>query len=200
MLRAMSQGNEKKMLFMAIGGGLAFVGAIISLWGLYNWYQSFGVHDRFAGIGGALGQLVADKLASNYRIKGTIGLFFGFVFLAAGGGAGFFGFKQGGSAPAAGIGNPQTLQSQGGAFAQQPQPQYGQPGQDPSYGQQPQQAYPQQPQQGYQQQPQQGYTEQQGYAQQGYPQQPQQGYPQQPQQGYPQQPPQGGGPQGWGQG
>ena len=30
---------------------LLFVGAILSLYGLYQWFQSFGVHDRFAGIG-----------------------------------------------------------------------------------------------------------------------------------------------------
>ncbi len=207
MLARMSQGNDKKIVFMAVGGGLAFFGAVFALYGMYNWYQSFGVHDRFAGIGGSLGRIVADKLASNYRIKGTIGFVLSFFFLAAGGGAAFFGFKQGGAAPSAGGLGPQPQPPTGG-FAQQQgftQPQQGlsQPGaptqtEQQPYGQ-PQQPYggqPQpygQPQQGYAQ-PQQGYGQPQQYAQ------PQQGQPQygQPQQGYG--PPPQGGPQGWGQG
>ncbi len=178
------QGNEKKVVFMAIGAGLAFIGAILALYGMYNWYQSFGVHDRFAGIGGALGRIVADKLATNYRIKGSVSLFFSFVMLAGGGGLAFFGFKQGGATPAAGL-PPQAPATQG-AMPQQPFGQGQAPYGQQAYGQQPQQAYGQQPQ-AYGQ-PQQGYDPQ------------QQGQGQQPQQGQGYGPPPAGGPQGWGQG
>lgn len=90
---------------LAVAAVLAFIGASLALWGLYNWYMSFGVHGRFSGVGGSFGQLVASKLQSNYRIKGTLGLLFGLASMAGAGGAAFMGLK--------GAGSPSSPQPQG---------------------------------------------------------------------------------------
>ncbi len=153
--------EEKKPMnpaLFAVAGILAVIGGLLTLYGLYNWYQSFGVLDRFAGIGGRLGQAVALKLQSNYRIKGSIGLVLGFFGLVGAGGAGFMGFKgfgmksqaapspvlppnqPYGAPPQAPPGGPQSY----GAPPQQPydaqQQPYGAPPQQP-YGAPPSQPY-----------------------------------------------------------
>lgn len=192
----MSNQKSANPIFFVIAAGLAFVGLLLSIYGLYNWIQSFGVHDRFAGIGGSLGRLVADKLQQNYRVKGTIGLVFGFGMLAGAAGAGFMGWKsgKGGAATPAGPAPlpmaPDFGQPAQGGYGQPAAPQpYGQPTAPQAYGQQPTapQAYGQPPQGQY------------GAPQGQYGAPPAAGYGQPPQGGYGQ-PPQGGQPPPWGQG
>ncbi len=214
----MSNADGKKIVGLVVGAGLIFIGTLPLLYGMYNWYQSFGVHDRFAGIGGSLGRMVADKLATNYRIKGTIGGVIGMGMMLAGVVAAFIGFRAGKSdaaaAPALGA---SPVAAAPPAYGQQaPQQAFGQPPAADPYQQQqqpqPQQAYGQPPQQAYGQPPQQapqaygqpqapqGYDpsqqqqQQQAYGQppqqQGYGQPPPQQYGAPPQQAYGQPPPQ----------
>lgn len=125
--------EEKKPMnpaLFAVAGILAIIGALLALYGLYNWYQSFGVLDRFAGVGGRLGQAIALKLQSNYRIKGSIGLVLGFFCFVGAGGAGFMGFKGFGMKPQSA--SPQALPPGG------PPPSYGAP---QGYGAPPPQPY-----------------------------------------------------------
>jgi hypothetical protein len=215
---SMASSDGKKAVGAIVGLGFFGLGSLLLIYGMYNWYQSFGVHDRFDGIGGSLGRIIADKLETNYRIKGTIGGVIGFGMIVVGAGAAFLGFRKGKDdgaaaavAPGFGPAQPQAAlaapaadpyaQQQG---YQQPSPQaYGQPPAQQAYGQAPaQQAYGQPPQQPYGQPPQQqAYGQPPAQPQQAYgqpPAQPQQAYgqpPAQPQQGYGQPAPQ----QGYGQ-
>lgn len=132
----MAEKKPLNIVLLAAAGGLAFLGLVLSLYGLYNWIQSFGVSDRFSGYG-SLGRIVAAKLQTNYRIKGTIGLVLGFGLLAGAGGAGFFGLKgaksgaAAGTAPGGASGGPPAQP----AFAAPQAPQaYGAPQAPQAYG------------------------------------------------------------------